>query len=617
MEVTHPKTKFRRHDAQRALLQFANGLMDTDTSVNVDALVVPTFTVDGQRQVLVHHLAKLWNFPLSYQLMAKLVKRSPLTLGDFAQTTPDLNRELVAHKLLKPKNIDQQWYYIPLAKIYGAITNSEVFTTNPTGRPQDHDAQPFPSGPTKELKVEVVTASQVFPAMAMPVKPSFATYNCLTEHSKLQFYKERGLYKFIPPSKMISFNDREIVLQDNPGLYDNPDLDVVLDQTIGVDASSPALVTRRRKREITGIDPNSLDFGELVLMGQGYFHEFNVGHICKVAAYYPEKASKFGAKASSPHNGGETDTPTSKQLQQLAIDTGDRDNLQKYFYLRANRGPTSAYKDQLVVSRITKIPMLIRPVKRTHRVAKPPPNRLNQNIKGLVHPRYNKAAVEAKIAEHLDYVADFLNIEHLHNLLQFNVLLNLYRQVQSLTMDLYYRFKRIDFEQIYAMKIYREEFESRKEYAKQVEEWRNKEQARINKDRAEQERINRFNYEVSRRRHERMRQQFDAALDGPEFQEQRFVPSLPTPPPKPLHSSHLEILNKFTMPLVFPEIVHTLPTSKRDDLGPNPDIKRPVSYVVTVPDVHNPELASRIEIVKIPNPNEFAWDNFRKFRSQV
>ena len=114
-----------------------------------------------------------------------------------------------------------------------------------------------------------------------------------------------------------------------------------------------------------------------------------------------------------------------------------------------------------------------------------------------------------------------------------------------------------------------------------------------------------------------MRQQFDAALDGPEFQEQRFVPLLPTPPPKPLHSLHLEILNKFTMPLVFPEIVHTLPADKRDDQGPNPDVKRPVLYVVTVPDLHNPELASRVEIVKIPNPNEFAWDNFRKFRSQM
>lgn len=617
MEVTIPKSKYRPQGSQRALLEFADGSMDTDTSINIGELVVPTFTVDGEKNVLVHHLAKVWNFPLSYQLIAKLVKRSPLTLDDFAQTTPELNEQLVAHKLLKKKQQAPQWYYIPLTKIYGAITNSEVFTTNPSGRSEDTEAPPLPSGPTKELKVEVVTAAQVFPGLVTPIKPTFANYNCFTELSKLQFYKERGLYKFIPPSKMVSFNDRELVLQDNPGLYDNPDLDAVLDQSIGVDSLSPALVTRRKKRENLGIDPNSLDFTELVLMGQGYFHEFNVGHLCKVAAYYPEKPSKFGPKLPLPQNGTDTDTPTSKQLQQLAIDTGDRDTLLKYFYLRANRGPSSAYKDQSVVTRITKIPMLVRPVKRTHRVAKPPANRANQNIKGLVHPRYNKAAVEAKLASHQDYVADFLNIEHLHNLLQFNVLLNLYREVQRQTMELYYRFKKIDFEQIYAMKVYRDEFESRKAYAKQVEEWRQKEQARINRDRAEQERVQRFNYEVSRRRHERMRQQFDAALDGPEFQEQRFVPLLPTPPPKPLHSLHLEILNKFTMPLVFPEIVHTLPADKRDDQGPNPDVKRPVLYVVTVPDLHNPELASRVEIVKIPNPNEFAWDNFRKFRSQM
>lgn len=624
MEVKQPATKYKKpFGVGRTKLVFGATSLGT---VPVEELAFPAFRTPNSSEwlVLTQTLAKVWNYPSSYQLIAKLVKKTALLLEDFLQTLSEINSQLVEHGLVAKSQASNPLYYIELAKVYGVIENHEVFTTNPSGQDKDVDMEDedddvlvgrkkksSPAVIPATPKVEQVTVAQVFPLVENPVKPTFANYNCLTEVAKVQFYKERNLYKFLPLTK-ISFSDRELVWLDNSGLYDNPDLEAVLEKTTG---KAGTLVTKKKKRD----ESNNFDFNETVLAGQGYFHEFNVLHICKVGTYYtaPPLTTTSSLAATPTYENAKM----ARHLQQLAFDNGDKDTLSKYFYTKQTKGPGLNYKDVSVINRINRIPTTLDPkAVRAHRVIKPkgqlPAFRNGMNIKGLVHEYFSKRAVDAKLKLQKEFTPDFANIEHLHNALQFNVLINSYRGVLKQTMGSYYQFKRIDFEQIYAMREYRQEFEQRKRYAKEVEEWKLREQARVTRDRQEMDRVNRYNYEVQRRKHEKMRQQFDAALDGPEFQEQRFVPSMPLPPPKPLQPLHLEILNRFTIPLSYREIMVNIPTEMRDDSSNNPQIKRPVSYITTQPDIHNPELSTRIEVVKIPNSNEIAWDNLRKFKSQ-
>lgn len=67
------------------------------------------------------------------------------------------------------------------------------------------------------------------------------------------------------------------------------------------------------------------------------------------------------------------------------------------------------------------------------------------------------------------------------------------------------------------------------------------------------------------------------------------------------------LLRRFALPSDYPEIINSLPTDVRND------VKHPLYFNLKYPDIHNPQLMTNVEIVKLPNANEIAWDNLKKY----
>jgi hypothetical protein len=607
MEVVYPQRPVVS-GGKKVVLTFTN---DEDTAMDIPPkLAVPLFTIDETKYVLVHHLSQLWNYPSSYHLIRKIISSTSLKKDDFLHSDERLNHQLVEAKLIHQ---NRAFFYIELNKIYGIIENKEVFLDNevpsvsevtsaPATEPSvnyDSDNERSSSEyededekiriPRKD-KQEKVTVGQVFPQYGYDDSAmNHGNFNCLTSLSKLNFYKAKNLWKFLPNNK-ISFEDRELVLNAQQEMYD-----------VDSNEKAPRKQVGKTKKSNTHIDPNTIDLTESVIPGQGYVHEFNVNHLCKVPNYYVMSSTQTvtPSKIASTTNitSLNENTKVSRNIQ-LLINNNDPEAyaLSKYFYTRAYRGPGSGnYKDAALMNRINRIPLTDEIVVKHHKITKEvkrlAKDRYNQNLKGFVHEKFNKYMVDHLLKRQREHSEDYHNMEMLHNNLLFNLLVNSYREISKGTWNNYYKFKMIDHEQRGAVHVQKLEAEKKAKNIEEFKEWKQGEMQRAENDRKNLERVQ---------------------LSG--YDRQSFKPTKPLPGPKPVETPNLDIINRFTLPNAHKEIVRNLPV----DLRNAPDsttLKGPISCITNYPDVNNPQVLNRIEIIKLPNLNEIGWENLRKFRS--
>lgn len=630
MKVTYPNKPITPHNT-KVQLQF-NTTIDT-TSQPPTNLAIPSFFIDNTPHVLFHHLAQLWGYPSSYHLISKLIKKSPILKHDILQSDKALTNELLQSRLIDSR---KSHFYINLNTIYLVIENKEIFLIDNTITPASsantesvsvdiHSTATDPAltrdsndgdiSVLKHEKLEKVTIGQVFPQYGLDDFPAtHANFNCLTSLSKLNFYKAKNIWKFVPNNKL-SFEDRELVLNDNLEI-NNANLDKSV----------------KAKKQNSNVDPNSIDLTESVIPGQGYVQEFNVNHLCKVPNYYVSLTSQPTSqlRLSSSTTSTNVNIKTSKNIQQL-VNNNDPEaiNLSKYFYTKTFRGPGSGnYKDGALMNRINRIPLTNDIVTKRHKVSKDikltRKNRASQNMKGLTHEFYNKYMVDHLLKQQRENLEDYQNMEMLHNNLLFNLLLNTYRGLSKATWKSYFDFKMVDYEQIHAVKVQKLEIDMKEKNKQEILNWKQREVERTDKDMKEMERIQRMNYERQQIKMEKKRQlqsQQPSAHTAQKLQELeskyaplQFKPSRPIPPPKQVETMNLDIANKFTLPTAYLEIMNNIPIELRKR-GDNPSIKGPISYITNYPDLANPLILNRIEIIKLPNLNEIGWDNLRKYKS--
>lgn len=635
MKITYP-SKGISCSQGKVEIQFSSDF--NDEFVLPENLAVPVFFIDNIGYVVFHHLSTLWGYPSSYQLILKILKKSSLNKNDILKSDPQLTYDLYSAKLIPSI---KSYFYIELKKLYLIIENKQIFladdymitttNTNPpliAENPSKNGPDPLLAGHSHELdddgsilkheKHEQVTIGQVFPQYGLDdLPPNHGNYNCLTNSSKLNFFKEKSLWKFLPNNKL-SFEDRELVLNDNP------QLDFITNND-----SSKSIANSKKSN--SRVDPNSIDLTESIIPGQGYVQEFNVNHLCKVPNYYIASATQpiNQLKLANSVVSNTDNVKVPRNIQQL-VNNNDPEaiNLSRYFYTKSFRGPGSGnYKDAALTNRINRIPLTNDIVKNRHKVTKDlkkmNKNRANQNLKGLTHEFFNKYMVDHLLKSQNDNIQDYQNLEMLHNNLLFNLLLNSYREISKNTWKSYFDFKMTDYEQINAIKVKKLELEKRQNYEQELQNWKQKEMKRVEKDSKEMDRIQRVNFENQQILMEKKQQlqshpspQTEKKLQELEskYAPEQFKPSKPIPPPKQVETINLDISSKFTLPSMHPEIMKNMPIELRKT-GDNPCIKGPVSYITNYADPANPQILNRIEIIKLPNLNEIGWENLRRYKS--
>ncbi|KAK6453854.1 uncharacterized protein RJT20DRAFT_131296 [Scheffersomyces xylosifermentans] len=520
---------------------------------------------------------------------------------------------------------------------------------------------------------EKITISQAFPQYGLidsSIQLNHSAFNALNSLTKLNYYKNipGSSYKFLQNSKL-NFFERELIIRDHD--YSKIQVnDHKNDEQQQQEKKRFRKPIGKSKKHNINVDPNAIDLSESVIPGQGYIQEFNVNHLCKVPNYYitsNQQSVSSSSSTSSLFNLKKINSASnssflfndnikmSKNIQQLVFSNdSDNYNHSKYYYTKSYRGPGSGnYKDAALMNRINKIHLTTDPLKVTHtkHVSKLIPKRYNQGLKGLVYDKYSKSWVDSVLAKQRKYTEDYMNLEILHNNLQFNLLLNTYRDISEETWQYYYKFKNTDFEQLRALQRENDEIKLRREAIEKRQEWEIKERERQEKLRKiiEEERFGKM--ELQRERIQRQKdveekrrqKQLEASFNDPfgndsssdnneastsdlDVREQELTEKCeqerqellqPIPPPNPIETPQLDIVNRFTLPSVYPEIVKKLPTELRDAQPDNndvPNIKKPIRYLTTYPDKSNPELLNRIEIIKLPNSNSVGWDNLKKFR---
>ncbi|RLV89293.1 hypothetical protein JA1_005222 [Spathaspora sp. JA1] len=350
----------------------------------------------------------------------------------------------------------------------------------------------------------------------------------------------------------------------------------------------------------------------------------------------------------------------SKNIQQL-IFSNDSDNYHhaKYYYTKSYRGPGSGnYKDAALMNKINKIKLTNDPVKKVHKKKiSNIKSRYNQSLKGLLHERFNNQLVDNLFAKQRKYTEDYSNLEMLHNNLQFNVLLNSYRHISNQTWQNYFKFKTTDFEQLKLLQVEKQEIESRKQTIEKHNQWIEQEKNRqeqikliLEQERSEFESLQHEHIQKQKSLEEKKRQRqledsFNDPFIGeskesssPSAEEQEFESlsqqfqqkqlelnkkfeskkreiMTPIPPPIPTETPQLDILNRFSLPTMYPEIVNNLPLDLRQD-DDDLSIKKPIRYISTYTQegIKNPEFLTKIEMIKLPNANSVGWDNLRKFK---
>ncbi|KAK6202973.1 uncharacterized protein RJT21DRAFT_103823 [Scheffersomyces amazonensis] len=705
------------------------------TSEVIASVGVPVFTLDDEVYVLIKHLAAVWSFPSSYQLIGKLLKQSGIPKSDLVYvSTPALNTQFVEYKLIDPAEAKFNLFYTKLATVYSLIQNKEVFTnSNPQSVSQesavvpvsaiqnqnqnriekdqddddddeddedddddeddedddDDDEEDDDDDDDDEIVVkkrkhhhhnngyEKITVSQAFPQYGLvssTIQLNPSAFNSLNPITKLNYYRLLSSpYKFLPNSKL-SFAERELVFRDHNfsdifGEGSSTNKSELKGQE-GEKKRFRKPIGKSKKHNIN-IDPNTIDLSESVIPGQGYIPEFNINHLCKVPNYYVTSNQQYisaaAASTQSLFNLNRINATSnssflfnesykmSKKVKQL-IFNGDNDyHHTKYYYTKSYRGPGSGnYKDAALMNRINKIHVISNNnIKHPHKKStyKKHEKRFNQSLKGLLFEKYNREYVDSVLSKQRKYTEDYVNLEMLHNNLQFNLLINSYREISEETWENYYKFKLTDFEQLKALQEEKKEIEIKKEEFENRKKWQENEAKRQEDVR---KLIEQYNYDREQLRNEKIQRQKDyeekkrqnelestfndpfgdgssTSIDPPTFEDiikreieltKKFETDQeslkPVPPPMPVETPQLDVISRFTSPLFHPEIVSNLPLELRSNVQTDqddiPPIKKPIRYVSTYPDKNNPELLNRVEIVKIPNPNSIGWDNLKKYK---
>lgn len=550
---------------------------------------VPYFHTNNVSYVLVSSLVSLWNFPSSYQLINRLVKHTGTAKNDFLLVSdPTINDALLKKGLLDKKLAGVRLFYVKLDFLYLVLVNKDDLVV------EDVSIVPpappvFPPG-YRDPTDDKITVNQVFPNYGMvesSLELNHTTFNTLTHLTKLNYYKLQGnIRRFL--GNALSLPERELLYKE----YSYADAPLDEDS---MEEDAPSRRSRKPigkpRKHVVSIDPNTIDLAELILPGQGFIPEFNVNHICKVPNYYITSSSasvpSYGPRASSrsAYNFNEN-IKLSRNLQQLVTNDNDAHN-SRYYYTKVYRGPGSGnYKDAALVNKINKIHTVpgahpLRAIHKTHqRVFKPHSGRHNANVKGLLFDHFNKENVELALDHQRQFTEDFHNIEMLHNNLQYNTLVNSYREIAADTWRSYYKFKMIDFEQL-----------------SQVQKTKAKEAKK-------RELIE---------KHQKLQREKGVPLSTASVYSDELTEIF-----------KLDLSAKYTLPTAFKEVVEKLPMELRSFILINgngqdldvdiPAIKVPVYYSTLYSDLPNPEYMNKLDIVKLPNANAIAWDNFRKYR---
>ncbi|KAI5969910.1 hypothetical protein CANMA_001052 [Candida margitis] len=729
LSVTLPRQGPRKKTIgiQKVPLEFEdNEHAETSSSITAGSergnIAVPVFSYNGDDFVLIKHLAALWNFLSSYQLILLLAKHG-IKKEDIPQTDPTINDTLLSQGAISKEDHSNRLFYISLPLIYSKIANKDVFyndgyakensvekeydlaasnsitsvasegkeeepliddeeedevddVDDERGIEGQHDEEALSKQArhhhfhkrkysSETLGDDKVTVSQVFPQYGIvesTTRLNHTSFGTLNPSTKLNYYKTLSSpgIRFLPNSKL-NFNERELLLGSNN--FSDVQIEESSDSLSRQGLKKP--LGRSRKNNIH-IDPNSLDLSESVAPGQGYIPEFSVSHLCKVPNYYITSNQQAPSQSFNTKKLNTTSNSSflfndgikmSKNIQQLVFNNeSDNYHHSKYFYTKSYRGPGSGnYKDGALMKKISKIPMT-NDRRKFHKTKLSNWEKQNKSLKGLAHERFNKEAVEGLLSEQRKYTEDYLNLEMLHNSVQFNFLLNSYREISEDTWNCYFKFKLFDLEQYKALQSERSELKEKERVSLEHRKW-----AEDNKLREERLRmifsdehaaIEKLKQEFVEKRKEldevRRRSELAASFEDSmnENDEQEKVAEklksldsefnkkqndltrdfelkkkqffTPLKPPQPAETPQLDIVSKFVSPAKHPEILRQLPLELRDsaDLSKDevPSIKNPIKYVTTFPTSTNDEYLTRIEVVKLPNSNSIGWDNLRKYK---
>lgn len=534
-----------------------------DVSDILSSCKVPLFQLeDGEYQVLVKDLAALWHFPSSYQLLAHM--KNCDVKSHLKRTTLEENKGFCDGGLITSADIGKRHFYFSLRFLLSILSNKEILTSE-----EDDNSALSENLAPAAVDENRINLNQVLPQygeVASTLDLTFATFNSLNKLSKYKFYKSLPMYqRLLPPSKLPP-SDLELLAQEN-------DYSTIETQEPEPEPERQGPAKRGRKplgrkplgkfrKYYTGIDPNTLDLTESLIPGQGYIQEFNVNHLCKIPNYYASRGTLQPAliPAKKP------DTKVLKNVQQLSYTELDS-ALSKYFYTKSHRGVGSGnYKDASFANKLNRIPSSRTVIQKSHksprqlhRLAK---RRAEMHIKGLVHEMFHNKVVQEMVSIKRDEVEDHSNIEMLHATLQYNLLVNSYREIARETWGRYYEFKMIDFDQLVTLK--KEQLE---------------------------------------------RQQREKAIQKKVQDPNAVVP------PELLHP-RVTVLNNIVGPTTYKEITNRLPLNLRnnneEDLQEQP-IKKPVRLTTVYPNPMNSDLAFNVESVRVPNSNSIGWDNLKKY----
>lgn len=565
----------------RLPLQFAPPSTD-DLPAQLD-VKCPYFTIDNTPYVLVKDLARLWNFPSSYQVIAKLVKGTQKQKADVVLGSDEpLNEHLLQEQLISPADKETKLFYVKLLFVYNALQNKEVLFDAPSRNDQTRKVPVGNLGDTDSIIV-----AQVFPQYGLvdsSLPLTHASFLALNPLTKLLVFKQDANYRRVYGTSLSAHERELILLANNYSKYDPSKIEPLSD----VSAIASRKPVGKPKRNIGTVDPNLLDVSENILPGSGVIPEFNVSAICKVPNYFVTNNQMSAAQQSAlfnpqvPHLSQlqlkfNESGKMSKQLHQLLINNDQEAYQSKYYYFKSYRGPGSGnYKDAALVNRINRIKKFTPDTEPQnnntthlplHKVTKPCHNRANRAIKGLTHEYFCGENVDVVIARQRRHTEDHANLEMLHSNVLFNLLVNSYREISADTWKNFYKFKMVDYEKLHLI---------------------------------EQQEL-------------RLRRRAELLAEHAKKQQQANIQIPPSPELAELLRPDLTL--RFTLPSDHPEIMEQLPVELRgQEDDPVTALSKPIRYVATYPDKAMPEILNQIEVVKLPNANSLGWDNLRKFR---
>lgn len=559
---------------------------DNESVPSSAELKFPVFVLNNTKFVLVRDLATLWNFPSSYHILAKIVSHSGISKKTFLQSSSkDLNQALLQHNFIDEEDVNTRLFYTKLDFIYLIVSNKDVLCQGLSTTGIVPEVLKYPSILNSEE--DLITVSQVFPqygAVESLTPLNHGTFLCLNPLTKYQVYKHEGTYRRVFGNS-IGVQERELLFSSNNYTKAAVSTPEKLERVETVSNKKPL---GRQKRNVGNVDPNLLDPAENIFPGCGLIPEFNVGALCKVPNYFVTNGQMSAAQQNAMFNPQRAHLSSlklkfndgikmSKLLQQLLYSSDQDAYHSKYYYFKSYRGPGSGnYKDAALVNRINRIrrfPPETAPKTNavTHvsasKVVKPLRDRSFRPIKGLIHQFFSDDNVEIVLERQRRFTEDFTNLEMLHNIVLFNLLVNSYREVSEDTWRCFFKFKSTDYEKIYLI---------------QQAEIRNKRKSELI---AEQEK-----------------------MPGGSMTQIK-----PTAEMVDLLRPDLSL--RFTLPSKHQEIMEKLPVELRGEDGdPAHSLSKPIRYATTYPDKTAPEVLNQIESIKLPNANSIGWDNIKVYR---